>query len=330
MPRSSIALIIVTHNSARFFKRMHEALEALTLKPDELLIIDSGSDPDQCPSKHKWPMQAHVHVAQGNIGFAAANNLGVAMTKSDLICLLNPDAFPEPDWLLRLSNAAATYPSAAAFGSTQISLSMDKCFDGLGDCYHVSGLPWRGGFGAPITSDPPPTGAVFSPCAAAALYRRTVWCELEGFDERFFCYCEDVDLGFRIRLAGHDILQIGAAIVHHVGGASSGRRSEFAVFHGTRNRFWTYVKNMPDWAFWVLLPAHLGVTGLFLIVSPFRGTGPATWKGVFAALAGISDVWRDRRKVQKKRKARVNDILSAMAWSPLYMVQRAPVVRLKP
>jgi hypothetical protein len=98
------------------------------------------------------------------------------------------------------------------------------------------------------------------------------------------------------------------------------------VYHGTRNRLWTFVKNMPAPAFWLLLPAHIAATLAFLAWSPFRGTGRATWMGVFDALKGLGPVWRARRTVQRTRRARAADVLSVMAFSPLALLRRAPVV----
>jgi GT2 family glycosyltransferase len=93
------------------------------------------------------------------------------------------------------------------------------------------------------------------------LYRRSALIELGGFDEDYFCYVEDVDLGFRLRLAGHQCLYIPSSIVHHVGsGSTGGKNSDFAVYHGHRNLVWTYVKDMPGFLFWLFL-----IPSLFLI-----------------------------------------------------------------
>lgn len=320
----TVGVVIVTFNSRAHFPRLKAALEAQT-HPFTLVVIDNASRAEERPAATDFPAGAEIRLMERNLGFAEGNNVAAASLDTDFIALLNPDAFPAPGWLAQLVGAARANPDAAAFGSTQISAEDGTRFDGLGDCYHVAGVPWRGGYGWPVTRGAR-SGDCFSPCAAAALYRTSVWRELGGFDERFFCYCEDVDLGFRIRLAGHRVVQAGDAVVHHVGGASSGRRSAFAVFHGTRNRLWTFVKNMPAPAFWILLPLHIAMTLAFLVWSPFRGTGPATWRGVGAALAGIGPIWRTRRAVQRTRRARATDVLSVMAFSPFAMLSRAPVV----
>jgi GT2 family glycosyltransferase len=162
-----------------------------------------------------------------------------------LLALLNPDAIPEPDWLAELDKAQRTFPDIDSFGSLQLDLNDCALLDGAGDNYLAVGIPWRGGHGRPATAAPP-RGAVFSACAAAAMYRTDSFRAAGGFDEDYFCYVEDVDLGFRLRLRGGGCMHIPEAVVAHAGGVSSGsRRSEFAVYHGIRNMIWTFVKNMP-------------------------------------------------------------------------------------
>ena len=114
--------------------------------------------------------------------------------------------------------------------------------------YHVSGLPWRHGHGLPRDRVPEANVGrpVFSACAAAALYRRADWINAGGLDERFFCYAEDVDLGFRLQLLGRQCWYEPGAVALHVGGAASGKSSAFAVYHGHRNLEWAFLKNMPS------------------------------------------------------------------------------------
>ena len=78
---------------------------------------------------------------------------------------------------------------------------------------------------------------------------------------------EDVDLGFRLRLAGHRCLYVPKSVVHHVGsGTTGGKNSDFSVYHGHRNLVWTYVKNMPGVLFWIFLPLHLAMNLVVLAV----------------------------------------------------------------
>src|SRR5690606_3819880 len=138
-----------------------------------------------------------------NLGFAAANNLAIrAAQECEWIALLNPDAFADENWLKELLAAAERRPECASVGSRLLRADDPGTLDGIGDVYHLSGLAWREGFGKPAAGFGLKPKEIFSPCAAAALYRASVLREVEGFDEDYFCYAEDVDLGFRMRLLG--------------------------------------------------------------------------------------------------------------------------------
>ncbi len=115
---------------------------------------------------------------------------------------------------------------------------------------------------------------IYSSCAGAALYRAKAIKEMGGFDEDLFCYAEDIDLGFRLSLAGYRSMLVTDAVVSHVGSASSsGKHSDFSVYHGHRNLVWTYVKNMPGWLFWACLPLHLFMNITVIISFALKGQG---------------------------------------------------------
>lgn len=321
-----IGVIVVTFQSRRFFPRLRAALEAQDFGGYDLIVFDNGSSQDQRPTPADFPPHARIVQSESNLGFAAANNRGAEMLVADFIVLLNPDAFPAPNWLSTLVAVAQADATLGSVGSTQIAAEQPDTYDGLGDCYHACGLPWRSGYGHKRTT-PPPQGEPFSTCAAGALYRAVAWREAGGFDESYFCYCEDVDLGFRLRLLGWRAVQATDAVIEHVGGGSSGKRSDFAVMHGTRNRTWTFVKNMPGPLFPLLIPAHAAMLALYLLTSPLDPSGPARWRGAWAALKGLRPILRERGRVQRTRTARVSAIAAAMIWNPLPALRRAPRLR---
>lgn len=326
-PPPLAAIVVVTFNSRPFFARLRAALEAQTEQRFHLIVWDNASRDAQRPHPADFP-GATIEQSERNLGFAAGNNHAADEVTAPYLFLLNPDAFPEPDWLERLLEAAEAHPEAGAIGATQISAEDPALYDGLGDCLSISGAPWRGGYGWRRDRIEARDGETFSVCGASALYRLAAWRAAGGFDESFFCYGEDVDLGFRLRLMGWTCRQAAAARVHHVGGASSGKRSAFAVYHGTRNRLWTFVKCMPAPLIWLFLPLHLAMSAAFLLVSPFRGTGPATWRGIGDGLKGLKVVWEARKAVQSQRRASIGSIAAALSWSPWAMIRRAPVLRL--
>jgi GT2 family glycosyltransferase len=301
----TVAVVIVNWNSGDLLARCLEALARQTRPPDKVIVVDNASS-DESLNRARHGLHAFQARHSGelirlteNAGFARANNIAArAAGQFDAIALLNPDAFPEPAWLEALVAAAARHPDVAAFASQmRLDASPDR-LDGAGDSYHVSGRAWRNGHQVSCAEWPAADADVFAPCAAAALYRRNAFEEVGGFDEQFFCYFEDVDLGFRLRLRGHRCVYVHAAVVRHVSSASSGYRSDFAVYHGERNAVWTFVKNMPPLLFWLYLPQHLALNLAALLFYPMRAQGKTVWKAKVDALRGLPAVLTRRRAVQ--------------------------------
>ncbi len=187
--------------------------------------------------------------------------------------MLNPDAFPEPRWLEALLQAAAAHPEFSFFASRQLQANAPHLLDGAGDALHISGLAWRRYAGYPAAQFGSETVEVFGPCGAAALYSRQAFLNAGGFDETFFSYHEDVDLAFRLRLQAERCLYVPEAVVHHIGSASLGPDSDFALYHWQRNFVWSFVKNMPSALLWEALPAHLLANLIYLVNYLLRGKG---------------------------------------------------------
>ncbi len=278
-----------------------------------MVLIDNSLD-RECATLHKDYPKLLIECFGQNLGFAAANNRGVAMCGTEFVVLLNPDAFPEQDWLEKLLGAAKSRPDCAAFGSLQLMDSNPEIMDGVGDVYHWSGLMWREAHGRSRSKiGPLSMRTIFSPCAAAVLYRREAFLEAGGFDEDFFCYCEDVDLGFRLRLAGWESALIPDAVVRHaVSSSSGGERSDFSTYHGHRNMVWVFSKNMPGFVFWLFLPLHAAMNMASLCLLAFRGQGRVGLQAKWDAIKGIPKMWNKRKQIQTSRKASAWQIWRAM------------------
>lgn len=318
-------IIVVTYNSARWLARQRAALEAQSDQRWRLVVLDNGSRAEERPRAEQLPAGARVIQSEANLGFAEGNNVAVRGADTPYLVFLNPDAFPTPNWIATLFETAARHPEAVAIGSTQIRADAEHVFDGTGDVLHASGLAYRSNFGKPHTT-PLPSGETFSACAAAMLVRRDAFEAVGGFDARYFCYFEDVDLGFRLRLNGGRILQSPDAIVAHIGGGAGGASSH-AHFLGARNRVWTFVKCMPSALFWPLLPLHALACAAAATVSLLAGRGIAAWRGTLAGFAGMGGMWSARGAIQGARVASSTDIARALAWSPLVFIGRKPVIR---
>ncbi|OPX83691.1 MAG: N-acetylglucosaminyl-diphospho-decaprenol L-rhamnosyltransferase [Pelotomaculum sp. PtaB.Bin104] len=302
------AVIIINWNSGALLVKCLQHLERQTVQPDRILVIDNASSDNFCICSE---LLANVTLRRlnSNLGFAGGNNLALSECNTDLIATLNPDAFPDPEWLEQLLTAASAYPDVAAFGSRQLSFEDIGILDGAGDTYHISGLVWRNRFGKQQQAEDLVPREIFSPCAAAALYRRQALVDIGGFDDAFFCYIEDVDLGFRLRLAGHKSMYVPKAMVRHIGSATtSGQPSDFSAYHGHRNLVWTFFKNMPGLLFWLLLPLHLLLNLSTIIGYVARGKGSMILRAKIDAVKGLPRVWSKRKQIQAGRTATIQDI----------------------
>jgi GT2 family glycosyltransferase len=298
----TVAVLIVNWNGTTLLRRCLEALDRQTRPPDRIVVVDNASSDDSLARAEPLTRRAEVIQLQENVGFARANNIAArAAGRVDGLALLNPDAFAEPNWLLKLVEAAEREPRTAAFASQMLLDGAPELLDGAGDSYHVSGRAWRNGHGARAADWPAADAEVFAPCAAAALYRREVFEEVGGFDERYFSYFEDIDLGFRLRLRGHRCLYVHSAVVRHVSSGVGGYRSDFAVYHGERNAVWTFFKNMPGPLLWLYLPQHLALNVAALAYYPWRGQGRVVFRAKWDALGGLGPVLTQRRLVQAAR-----------------------------
>lgn len=324
-----ISVVVVVYESGPTLAECLAAVRAQTLTDYELILIDNASSDRVAQAAAEADPEILLIENADNLGFAAAVNQGAARAQGEWLALLNPDAYPEKDWLTRLIAAAEANPTVRCFTSRQLMADDPSRLDGLGDVMSLAGFPFRGGFGH---EDPGPLapGWVFSGCGGAMMIDRALFERLGGLDERLFCYCEDVDLGYRLRLVGEPTLLVPDAVVRHVGSASSGgRRSEFAVFHGTRNRLWVFVKDTPPVLFWLTLPLHILATFVLFTTHALRGEIGAPMRGLTTGLRDIHVALEARREVQATRKVGSWAIARAMTWNPLNLLLRRTFIQWK-
>lgn len=290
--RAGVSLVIVDYNAGDVLLRCLEAVAFQTFLPSRLLLVNNAGM-DGSFEKARAFVASNSTLAgmteilsnEKNLGFAAANNAAVSRCDTEFVALLNPDAVPAPDWLEKLLAAAKRHPRAASFASRQM-LDLERgLVDGLGDVYHPIGICWRRRHGKVLRPSDLLESETSSACAAAALYRREAFMEAGGFDEGFFCYVEDVDLGLRLRRAGHTAIFVPDAVVEH---ASKNSRSDFAVYQGHRNIEWCFFKNTPHARLLLFLVPHLCATLAAFAACALRGQAPVFLRAKWDALRGRS------------------------------------------
>ena len=318
-------VIIVNFNGKEFLDRCLESLQCQVFHNFKTVVVDNFSRDGSVEGIEERFSGVEIIRLEKNIGFAAANNYAIKRAEGfQWVALLNPDAIAEPDWLSNLHMAAEKNSQYNFFGSHLKKQGSLNQLDGTGDVYHLCGLAWRRDHGMPEKQISRLVEEIFSPCAAAAMYRRDIVLDVDGFDERFFCYFEDIDLSFRLRLLGHRCLYVPNAKVEHFGSAIAGRRSDFAVYHGHRNMVWAYVKNMPSRLFWRGLPQHILANLAALIWFSLTGQAGPIFKAKRDALLGLRKAIEQRKSIQKKTKVSSKNLKKVLAtdWLLPYFKNR--------
>jgi N-acetylglucosaminyl-diphospho-decaprenol L-rhamnosyltransferase len=322
--RPWVRVIIVAFNAGPWLQRCVAALVAQTFTDFEAVVVDNGSEDGSIEALRLPDDRFRIEHAGSNLGFAAANNLGASGCEADWIATLNPDAEPNDAWLEELRRATLRHRDATMFGSTQIDARHPDRVDGFGDVVSIYGTAWRGASGSLVAALPADDREVFAPCAAAALYARDAFLAAGGFEDSFFCYLEDVDLGFRLRLGGAQCIQVRRAEVRHLAGAIAGEASAFSVFHRQRNRIWLIARNVPS-------PLVVLVLALQIAVIPLTvwRRGPGGWRaalrGVAAGLGGFPHALGQRRAIQRTRVLSNGELARMLVWDPRQALRHAPL-----
>lgn len=188
-----------------------------------------------------FPLQ--VLSPGSNIGFGAAVNLAVKGSTAEFIASLNDDTEPDEHWLERLVAAMRSAPRVGMCAS-HIQLFGTSTLDSAGILICGDGSSKQRGQLQP-SADWTTSGDALLPSGCASLYRRRMLDEVGLFDEDFFLYCEDTDLGLRARWAGWQCVYVADAVVDHHYSRTAGPFSPMKAKYVERNRLWVAIKNFP-------------------------------------------------------------------------------------
>lgn len=318
-----VRIIIVNYNSGALLSACVDSLAAQTMADFEVVIVDNASSDGSADALRLPDARFRLLRAPTNLGFAAANNLGANDCSAPWILTLNPDTEAKASMLEAFHRGTGRYPDATMFGATLLDAADPTIVDGLGDELSIVGIPWRGGHGQPATGLAIGDAPVFSPCAAAALYARESFQREGGFDGLFFCYLEDVDLAFRLRLSGERCVNLGEAVVLHHGSAISGRNSSFTLYYSFRNRLWLIFKDMPALLLLIALPANV-VCSLILSAKFDAASRRAAFKGLVHGLRPPRELFRSRRRIQSQRRMTTADVARLLSWNLARLRSKAP------
>jgi GT2 family glycosyltransferase len=213
------SVVVPNFNGRRWLPGCLDSLAAQTLAPTEVVVVDNGSSDGSAALASGRPGVRVVELGR-NLGFAAAANRGIGTVETESVALVNTDVVLAADWLERMQAALGSAPDVGAVACKMVDLEDPSVLYDAGDVLRRDGVcEQRGRFERDDGSFDEP-GEVFAASAGAALYRRGAVLDVGGFDERFFLYLEDVDLGLRLRLAGWRC-RYEPAVARHAGEGSA-------------------------------------------------------------------------------------------------------------
>lgn len=271
---NKVSVVIPNYNGKRFLAACLKAL--LSDAPEaELLVVDNGSaDGSRELVEREFPGVRLIALDQ-NYGFPRAVNEGIRAASRPYVILLNNDTEVLPGFTDALADALEADGRAFSAQAKLISLYDPERIDDAGNYYCALGWAFARGKDRPAACYEVP-GAVFAACAGAAAYRRELFEKIGSFDEAHFAYLEDIDVGWRARIAGYRNLYVPSAKVLHAGSGTSGSRyNEFKVSLSSRNNIYLIWKNMPFLQILLNLPllaAGFGLKYLFFMKKDFGRT----------------------------------------------------------
>ena len=286
-----------------------ESLSRQTRRDFEVIVVDNSGQ--GLVRRNRTAPGARIIENARNAGFGGAVNQGWRASRTPYVATLNDDAVAHPNWLDAMVRALDSRPDAGMCAS-QVRFFGEPRLDSAGMLVAADGSSKQRGFGRPPEDFPVAEETLF-PSGSAALYRRTMLEELGGFDDGFFLYCEDTDLGLRARWAGWKCLYVPAAVVEHHYSHSAGQASGLKAYYVERNRLFVLAKNFPGrlllaapfvslarylWHAWYILKGQGSA-------ARFRAEGNAGPKMIWyvvrahaALLAHGPRLWRQRRAIR--------------------------------
>lgn len=309
MNKIYVAIIVLHYKNLDDTKACLASLAKIDYPRYYVIVVNNDTQDHGDALKHEFP-NIELIQNESNVGFAEGNNIGIRAAlrnnETGAVLILNNDTKVEPSFL---SSMASTKGDMVAGRMMQYD-DREK-IDNLGVVLMKSGLAFN------RTDE---KQKLFCPSAGCALYTRRLLeiaaYERDGmryyFDRMYFMYCEDVDLGFRARLAGFESAYAPDAVVYHKGSASTSKLSDLAVYNTYRNLIWTQYKNYPlpiflRNIFWIILGWKLIFWGYV-----FKGRPRLISRAIFDGVHGITTMKQKRAEIQKK--ATVTSQVTVKQW----------------
>lgn len=299
------SIVIPNYNGQEFLERclcsLYEQKVISEIRFEVILVDNASTDQSINFVNTKFPEVVVIELDQ-NYGFSRAVNEGISASRGEFVILLNNDTEVHENWMVSLFAEIKRDESIFSVASKMIRFNEREIIDDTGDEMTVLGWAIKRGDGE-NASEFQRNGPVFSSCAGAAIYRKTIFNHIGLFDEYFFAYLEDVDIGYRAKLFGYRNYYCSDAIVYHIGSGTSGSKyNEFKIKLSARNNIYLFYKNMPLVQFIINFPMlFIG----FLVKYFFflrKGWGGIYLKGLYDGLTHLKCVQRQKFSMRRAKQ----------------------------
>jgi GT2 family glycosyltransferase len=312
---ATLSIVIVTHDSSESLAATLPGGCAQLRDGDEVIVVDNASTDGSPERARELAPAARVIETGTNLGFSAGGNRGAEAASGELLCLLNPDAVPQPGWRDGIERPLADGRGWAAWQAL-VTAEGGREINTRGGVLHFTGIAWAGGAGTPISELPATEslaleepGFVSGACLVVARER---YLEAGAMPERFFLYHEDVDLSLRLRLAGGRLGVEPAARVDHTYEFEKG---EAKWRYLERNRWATLIRTYPGPLLALLVPALIATELALVPVAIAGGWLPQKLRAWGETLLALPRLAGERRRVQATRTIRSRDFAAGLTAS---------------
>lgn len=268
----TISVVIVTFNRRELLGRCLDSIQSQEVVPFEVIVVDNASTDDTLKFVEENYPKIKILYNSTNLGFCGGNNQGIRAASAPLVALLNNDAEADPNWLGELMAGFDNRGDVAMVASKILQFEDPSKIDKVGHLIYWDGQNRGRGMGELDQGQYDQAEEVLWPDGCAAAYRRDAVLAVGAFDEDFFAYADDADLGFRLRLAGYKAVYAPKAKVLHRRGSTLGRTNPFRIHLIERNRVLLAVKLFP-WPLLLLNPFFYALRLLRGVWSAFLGKG---------------------------------------------------------
>ena len=311
------SVIIPNWNGKHLLEECLDSVFAQTFRELETIVVDNGSTDGSLELlRTRYGDRLRLIALPDNLGYAGGNNRGIEAADGTWIVFLNNDTQVDSRWLEELAGAISRHPDVTVFACKVLNYFRRDEIDNVGHLLYPDGINRGRGRLETDLGQYDREEEVFFPSGCAATYRKDLLDAIGGFDESFFAYGDDTELGLRARLYGAPCLLAPRAVVYHKYSETTGTYSEFKVYQVERNRVWVLMKCFP--LRWILLsPFYTIVRMIHHVTAALRGRGASgrfkekgsTW-GLFPivlrayrdAFARMPSVLAERRGNRHLRK----------------------------